>query len=374
MKWNWQQKNWPQFQYEEAKLSDYEMIFREKAAMVLGSIKHLDKEDQETLKIDLISDEALKTSEIEQEFLNRDSLQSSIREHFGLKTDARRVTPSEYGISEMMVDLYKTYQVPLRHQQLFNWHLMLTNGRRDLTDMGRYRTHTDAMQITSGRLDRPKVYFEAPPSSIVKKEMNQFIDWFNLTAKGAKREIGALIRSGIAHLYFESIHPFEDGNGRIGRAISEKALSQSLDRPTLIAISHTIQRSKKNYYDALHQNSLRLEITDWLQYFCEIVLQAQDYTQSMIDFLIKKGKFYHRFQDKLNDRQEKVIQRIFREGIDGFKGGLSAENYIRINRTSRQTASRDLTKLVELGALIKRGEGKGTRYYLNIDHESTGGV
>ena len=117
-------------------------------------------------------------------------------------------------------------------------------------------------------------------------------------------------------------------------------------------------------------NSVRLEITDWLKYFCEMVLQAQDYTQSMIDFLIEKGKFYRRFDANLNERQKKVVARIFREGIDGFKGGLSAENYISITGTSRQTASRDLAGMVELKAMIKTGERKGTRYYLNITHES----
>jgi Fic family protein len=174
----------------------------------------------------------------------------------------------------------------------------------------------------------------------------------------------------MAHLYFESIHPFEDGNGRIGRAVSEKALSQGLNRPTLIAISYTIESEKKEYYAALQRNSTRLEIDHWLEYFCKMVLKAQDYTQSRIDFLIQKGKFYQRFSNQLNERQQKVVARIFREGVNGFTGGLSAENYMRITGTTASTATRDLQKMVELGAFVRTGERKSTRYYLNIDHPS----
>lgn len=370
MLWNWKYKDWPNFIFETDNLVEYEQQFLHKAGAFHGSLKHINNEDQDTLKVNLISDEAYKTSEIEGEILNRDSLQSSIRKQFGLKTDNRRVPPAEQGISEMMVDLYKTYQTPLNHTQLHVWHKMLTYGRRDLIDIGQYRTHEEPMQVVSGALHNPTVHYEAPPSSVVPKEMENFIAWFNQNDSSKKNRIGALTRAAIAHLYFESIHPFEDGNGRIGRAISEKALSQSLGRPTLIALSSTIESGKKDYYSALQRNSVGLEINDWLEYFCAMVLQAQDYTQSMIDFLIEKGKFYHRFDDLLNERQQKVIERIFREGVNGFKGGLSAENYIRITGTTASTATRDLQKLVEQGALIRTGERKGTRYYLNIDYPS----
>ncbi|MFT7161977.1 MAG: Fic family protein [Bacteroidia bacterium] len=367
MIWNWKQNNWPQFTYDKEKLLNYENQFLEQAGVLYGSMKHIDDQDKDILKVDLISNEAFKTSEIEGEILNRDSLQSSIRKHFGLKTDNRRVPPAEHGIAEMMIDLYATYQSEMNHESLFSWHRMLTNGRRDLIDIGNYRTHEDPMQVVSGALHNPTVHFEAPPSIIVKKEIQQFIKWFNETGQEGELKLPALFRSGIAHIYFESIHPFEDGNGRIGRAISEKALSQNLGRPTLIAISHTIESKKKEYYDALHNGSKDLEITGWLTYFCEMVLQAQSYTQSMIDFLIEKSKFYHRFAKKLNPRQEKAVKRIFQEGIDGFKGGLSAENYIKITGTTRATTTRDLQNLVEQGALFKTGELKSTRYFLNID-------
>ncbi len=366
MEWNWQHKDWPNFTYNAAALSEYESQFLHKAGIMHGSLKHIAEHDKEGLRVQLISEEAYKTSEIEGEILDRDSLQSSIRKHFGLKTDNRKIPAAEQGIAEMLVDLYKTYDAPLDSQRLCLWHEMLTNGRRDLQDMGRYRTHEEPMQIVSGSLHEPEVHFEAPPSKIVPNEMEAFIDWFN----GQGAELPILLRSGIAHIWFESIHPFEDGNGRIGRAISEKALSQGLGRPTLIALAQAIERSRKAYYAALQIGNRGLDIQDWLEYFCQTVLEAQDYTQSMIDFLIEKSKFYERFDGKLNERQGKVVARLFDEGIEGFKGGLSAENYISISGAARATATRDLQGLVELGALTKKGERKYTRYYLNIEHGS----
>lgn len=370
MTWNWQRKEWPKLTFDKEKIEPFEREFLHKTGMLQGSLKHVRNEDQDTLKVSLISDEAFKTSEIEGETLNRESLHSSIGRHFGLKTDSGRVGPSEHGISEMMIDLYKNYATPLDHSQLFTWHEMLMNGRRDLLDIRSYRSHEEPMQIVSNILNKPKVFFEAPPSDRVKSEMDGFIAWYNRTSEKGKNYLQPLMRSGVAHIYFESIHPFKDGNGRIGRAISERALSQSLNRPILLALSTTIEKRRKDYYDALQRNSVNLDITDWLEYFCNLVLTTLAYTQSMIDFLIEKGKFYHRHEAILNERQKRVIDRIFKEGIEGFKGGLSAKNYMTISGATASTATRDLQKLVELGALRKDGELKSTRYYLNINHSA----
>ncbi|MEO1022966.1 MAG: Fic family protein [Bacteroidota bacterium] len=370
MTWNWQHKDWPQFIYSEEDFRDYERVFISGAGVTLGSVRHVARDDYDALKINLISDEAYKTSEIEGEILNRQSLQSSIKKQFGLQTDYRKIPPAEQGIAEMMVDLYRNYAEPLSDQTLCSWHRMLMNGHRDLEYIGDYREHDDPMQIVSGSIDRPKVHFEAPPSKQVKPEIKQFIRWFNTTSFGGRNQLPVLLRSGIAHLYFESIHPFEDGNGRIGRAISEKALSQYFGRPTLIAISSAIQNNRKAYYQALHDVSVSLHISQWLHYFCEMVLEAQARTQSVIDFLVEKGKFYQYYNGQFNERQRKVIKRIFEEGISGFKGGLSAENYLSITGTTRATATRDLQKLVEIGAFKRKGELRYTRYYLNIDHPS----
>ena len=176
----------------------------------------------------------------------------------------------------------------------------------------------------------------------------------------------ALTRAGIAHLHFVSIHPFEDGNGRIARALAEKSMAQTLGQPTLIALAYTIERGRKAYYAALERNNQESNITDWLTYFAETVLDAQRNTMRRVDFYIAKAKLYERLRGKLNLRQDKLIARMFREGIDGFKGGLSAENYISITQASRATATRDLQDLVAMEALTKTGELRHTRYHLNI--------
>lgn len=365
MNWIWKNEDWPHYRFDKGALASYESTFLHKAGMLYGAMKHIGDDDKRALTILLISEEALKTSQIEGEILDRKSVQSSIQRHFGLKPSRKNIAPAEHGISEMMVDLYETYKAPLDHETLFRWHSMLTEGRRDLLDIGRYRTSDEPMQIVSNRLHEPQVHYEAPPSKTLKREMSTFLKWFN--ASEQKEFPGALARSGIAHLYFESIHPFEDGNGRIGRAISEKSLSQNLGRPTLIALAQTIESNKKSYYSALQRNSRgEMNVTDWLLYFSQIILDAQDRTQKMVDFLIAKTKFYDRFSKKFNERQEKVIARMFKEGIDGFKGGLSAENYISITSAARATVTRDLQDLVEMGALTRSGERRYTRYVLNI--------
>jgi len=256
--------------------------------LLFGAFKHLGEDDKRQLTVELISNEALKTSEIEGEYLNRDSLQSSIRRQFGLMSDNRKISPAEQGIAELMVSLYRGFAVPLSHTVLFEWHQMLANGRRDLHDIGRYRTHPEPMQIVFGAVYAPKVHFEAPPSSEMRAEMKRYIAWFNDTAPEGKNPLPALLRAGMAHLYFVSLHPFEDGNGRIGRALAEKSLAQRLGQPTLIALATTLERHKKAYYEALERANRHHEITGWLIYFADRVLTAQAYTQSWIEFLIKK--------------------------------------------------------------------------------------
>jgi Fic family protein len=222
------------------------------------------------------------------------------------------------------------------------------------------------MQVVSGPIHKRKVHFEAPPSSHVPDAMKQFVKWFNDTAPGGKTPLSPLTRAGIAHLYFVCIHPFEDGNGRIGRALAEKSLAQNFGQPSLVALAYTIERKRNDYYASLERNNKETEITDWLKYFANTILEAQNNTIRRVDFYVVKAKFYEKHRGALNERQEKVIARIFREGIDGFKGGLSAENYISITGTSRATATRDLQSLIEKGALTKTGELRHTRYHLNL--------
>lgn len=362
MIWNWQHKDWSNFKYDQKNISDLEKRFINNSGVLLGAAKYLSKSDKDNLVVMLASDEALNSSEIEGEYLNRDSLQSSIKRYFNIAKDNRKASPAENGISELLADMYYSYDQPLSHDCLFRWHEMLMNGRKDLDAIGKYRTHLEPMQVVLGKYHEPIVHFEAPPSDIVPKEMDRFIEWYN----NITYSITPLTKAAIAHLYFESIHPFEDGNGRIGRVITIKMLCQNIGQPILIALSHVINQEKKLYYNALENNNKSLEITDWILYFVETIIKAQDYTLHNIEFLINKTKFYDKFKDTLNTRQEKVVKRIFEEGVEGFKGGLSAKNYLNITKTSKATATRDLQELVEMQAFIKTGELKSTRYYINL--------
>jgi Fic family protein len=359
--WIWQQPQWPSFKYDPKALVALEQQFLQNAGFLLGAFKHISAADQDQLKIDLVSEEAVETSAIEGEFLDRASVQSSLCRDFGIINDNKRVPPSEQGISYMMVDLYKNFAKPLSHELLFDWHLNLMNARGDLTFVGCYRQDSHPMQVVSGTPNKLKIHYEAPPSQQVMQEMERYVHWFNHAT-----QMPALTKAGIAHLYFEMVHPFEDGNGRIGRAIAEKSISQSLKQPLLLAVSRAIQKNKKLYYSNLAASNNNLEITDWLVYFASLLISAQEYTRSYIEFLIAKTKLYDRVKDQLNPRQDKVIKRMFKEGVDGFKGGLSAENYITITDTSRATATRDLQDLLAKQVLFSTGELKSTRYFLAI--------
>jgi Fic family protein len=366
MTWNWQQKTWPEFEWDAVTLQAMENHFLHQSGIFLGAFSHFSEVEREELTVEIISNEAMQSARIEGEMLNRDSLQLSIRRNFGLSTDARRVPPAEKGMANLMTDLYRNYAAPLNHESLFDWHEKLMLGRRDLHDVGCYRTGEEPMQVVSGSIHNPKIHFEAPPATMLAQEMDTFIRWFNDSAPDGSIPLPLLTRAGITHLYFVSIHPFEDGNGRIARALAEKALSQGLKQPVLLALSQVIESGKKTYYEQLERNNRHNWITSWLNYFAETAIAANARSQSLIEFLLAKTRLYDRLHGKLNERQQKVFARMFREGPDGFKGGLSAENYIRIADTSRATATRDLQKLLEIGALTRTGERKSTRYWLNL--------
>ena len=366
MTWNWQQPNWPEFTWEKSRLAAAEQRFLLGGGVLVGMVKHLRDEDRDQLTVEAMSTEAVTTSEIEGEILDRSSVQSSIRRQLGLAADNRRVGPAEQGIAEMMVDLYRSFATPLSDEMLFRWHSMLVRGRRDLTDIGRYRSGEEPMQVVSGAMPAPKVHFEATPSSRVPSEMARFVTWFERTGPGAKELMSALTRAGIAHLYFESIHPFEDGNGRIGRAIAEKSLAQSLGQPTITALAATILARRNSYYGALEAANRQNEISDWLAWFAGIAIEGQENTAALVEFLIDKAKLLDRLKGQLNARQEKALLRMLREGSREFQGGLSAGNYATITGASPATATRDLVDLVQKGALIRSGERKHARYQVGV--------
>jgi Fic family protein len=263
----------------------------------------------------------------------------------------------------LLCDVYDTFQLPLTHEQLWKWHAMLFKGQFQLEDLGRYRTHLDPMQIVSRRYGHLRVFFEAPPSVQISQEMKLFVEWFNST----KAPSSILGRAAVAHVYFESIHPFEDGNGRIGRVLIEKSLSQAIGRPTLIAVSKVLEERRKDYYVALERCNRTLEIDHWVEFFADSVLQAAEESMRLLTFLIEKTKMFTALSGVINPRQEQALLRMFEAGPKGFIGGLSAEKYISITKASRATATRDLVELVKIGALVKTGELRHTRYWLNLN-------
>ncbi len=366
MTWNWQQPDWPIFTWDRARLETAEQQFLIGGGVLVGTVRHLGSEEQDELAIEAMSSEALTTSEIEGEILDRASVQSSIRKQMGLETDRRRVGPAEQGIAEMMVDLYRSFGDPLSEDMLFRWHRMVMAGGRELKDVGRYRTGAEPMQVVSRAMYESKVHFEAPPSSEVGAEMWRFIDWFRRTGPRGDEPLPALTRAGIAHLYFECIHPFEDGNGRVGRAVAEKSVAESLGRPTLMALAAAILAQRKSYYEALEAANKHNEITIWLAWFAGVVIEAQHRTIALVEFLIDKAKLLDRLKDHLNERQEKALLRMLREGPEGFKGGLSAGKYCAVTGASPATATRDLVDLVAKGALVRAGERKHARYHLGV--------
>lgn len=321
MQWNWQLPDWPNFSYDIENMAALEQRFLQSSGEVIGAVRHFSDDDSNQLRIELLSDEAIKTSEIEGEFLDRASVLSSLRRQFGLNTDNRPVRPQERGIAEMMADVYKNWSGPLQHEDLFRWHSMLMAGNRYIETIGAYRRHNDAMQIVSGRLDKPIIHFEAPPSTQVAAEMALFIDWFKRSGPSGSTPLSALTRAAIGHLYFESIHPFEDGNGRIGRALAEKSLAQNIGQPTLISLAFTIERDRKAYYCELKRHQRKLDITGWIVYFSQTILDAQQATIDRIAFFIQKAKFYDRFRDRFNERQEKSSPVFFERVLLVLKAG-----------------------------------------------------
>ena len=359
--WVWQNKDWPHFNYKSIN-PEKEMRFIKHSGFIAGSLLYLNEPESKQFYLEILCNEALKTSEIEGELLDRNSVQSSLLRHFSLKKDQKKDSPYESNIAEMMYFLYESYQKKLSHRYLLELHHILMKNRRAIR-AGSYRTHHEPMQIVSGAMGREQIHYEAPPSKAIKEEMTVFIDWFNKTAPTGKTPLSCLTRASIAHLYFEMIHPFEDGNGRIGRALVKKIISQHIGSPTMLSLSHILFSNQKSYYQQLAAYNHHLTITGWIDYFSDMIFQAQDYSLKLSKLVIEKTKLFTKYS--LNPRQEKVLKRLFKEGLEGFKGGLSAENYIKISKTSRATATRDLQELCTLGILKRIGEKKHTRYYLS---------
>ena len=381
-KWNWQQPDWPAFSYDFAALENLEREFVYQAGVYLGISKSLRKDDLDGLRIELLSNEAAETSAIEGEILRLESIQLSLKREFGLVGRYTRflgLDPgnSETGIARLMIQLHEDFQTLLTKEELFRWHEFLMAGNPHLDTIGAYRTHADDMIIATLRNSGPdRVHFVAPSSTDVPGEMEQFINWFNKTSPAGDTPLPPLTRAGIAHLYFISIHPFEDGNGRIGRALAEKAIYQNLGVSLPLSLSTIINQKRNLYYDQIANHNRTNEITGWLRYFAETAIAAKLLSLQRTELVVNKYKFFRAYRDLLNHRQKKLIAKLcdniskkrFQQGITEYTGSFKAPYYMGLTKISSSTATRDLNDLVDKGVLIRSGERKGSQYRFPLDH------
>jgi Fic family protein len=367
MMYNWQFSQWPDFIYGVQEIQPLILAFAQETGEVSGIIQGLSDELKHETLLQLVLSEAVKTSEIEGEYISREDVMSSIRNNLGLNEMPVDVKDKRAGgAAQLMLEVRKSFDRPLSSEMLQTWHSMLMDGTKNVSP-GEWRKDLSPMQIVSGAYGREIVHFEAPPSTEVPKEMELFVQWYNKASFPLKGEVAeAVLKSAVAHLYFESIHPFEDGNGRIGRAIAEKALSQSLGRPVMLSLSKAIEKNKADYYAALKEAQRSLEITAWINYFAGVILDAQRDARRMVQFTLKKAHFFDRHKNQLNERQLKAVNKMLEKGTEGFEGGMTAQKYIRITRTSKATATRDLQQLQEIGVFIQEGAGRSVRYQLNL--------
>ena len=368
MRWIWQQSDWPKFRYDKRMLEDRDIAFRINSERLTGRFEALPMAYQEDATIDLMLSEAIKTGAIEGEELDRASVRSSLLSLITSDTLPETYDLKAMGAASLLVDVRKNWQAFLTHELLGKWQSMAVPEQRYTSIVrGAYRNDPSPMQIVSGPYGRERVHYEAPPAARVPDEMAMLLDWYNQSNPfNGDQKIPGIARAGIAHLWFEVIHPFDDGNGRVGRAIADHALSQYLGYPTTACLATAIEADKKSYYLQLEKASRgSLDINAWLDYFSNTVNQAQEIAREEVDFVLEKTRFYEVYGDQLNDRQARMVSRIFAEGRTGFEGGITTRKYEAITRCSNRTASRDLSDLVAKGVIIPLpGGGRTTRYAL----------
>jgi len=362
--WIWQHHTWPAFSYDAGVLlADIGAVSR--LAGRLDTISRtLNNEEQMGVQEQVLADDAMETSAIEGEVLRRSSVRASIRRRLGLSEISAEWDAQADGLVSMLFDARNEPHQPLTEERLYSWHASLfPSGYSGLTkiQVGQYRGEEE-MQIVSGPLGRETVHYIAPPKKILSKEMEQFLDWVN-----SSNEQDPLIKAGITHLWFIMIHPFDDGNGRIGRAIIDRQLTGSYPAVMQLAsFSKQISLDRKGYYRVLETAGKNdLDITAWLQWFLQTLKAAINESEWLIEKVVLKAAFWQYHKDTaLNARQHKVINRLLDAG-ERFEGGMTTRKYAGMTKCSKVTASRDLSDLVENNILRKSiGGGRSTSYEL----------
>lgn len=367
MEYFWQHKEFPDFQFNIEDFMEQIQEFAIQLGEANGLYQNVSDEDKIEVQLQITLSEALKTSEIEGEYFSREDIMSSLQKQLGVNDfHIPSKDKKAQAISELMLQVRKDYQIPLSLTMLKEWHATLMKYDKGVTE-GEWRSSTESMQIVSGRYGAIEVHYEAPPAKEIPQLMQQFELWYqNFPFQNIGVVGRAMLRSALVHLYFETLHPFEDGNGRIGRALSEKVLAETLEKPVLISISKSIEAKKQEYYEKLKETQRSQNVTKWLQFFFKVLIEAQTEIKETVLYVVQKAKFFDKFKSKLNERQQKVLHKMVEKGKDGFVGGMTAKKYISITKTSKATATRDLQDLVKIGALINEGAGRSVRYELNI--------
>jgi len=363
--WIHKHKDWPKFTWDAETISSKLANLRYAQGRLLGRMEILGFEIKRETSLRTLTNDIVKSSAIEGETLNSEEVRSSIARRLGM--DIAGLIPSSRnieGIVEMMLDATQEFLTPLTKDRLFNWHAALfPTGRRGMNriKVGEWRTlDVEPMQVVSGPIGREKIHFEAPRSNRLEKEMQKFLDWFN-----NNHDIDAVLKAGTAHLWFVTIHPFEDGNGRIARAIGDMALARADVTPSrLYSLSSQIEIERKYYYEYLEkQQRSKPDITEWLEWFLGCLGRAIASSENSLSNVIFKAQLWNKINLKpVNERQRLIINRMLE---DDFKGYINTSKYAKITKCSNDTALRDIQHLRDRGILIQNmGGGRSTSYRL----------
>ncbi|WP_422412765.1 MULTISPECIES: Fic family protein [unclassified Endozoicomonas] len=367
--WIWQNKDWPQFCWQEEAVLPLLREVRFSLGVLLGKASTTQSDKAEASALDTLLENIITSSAIEGERLNAQSVRSSLAKRLNLKgTDDTAYPTSERteGLAEMMLDAITNLDDPLSLDRLFQWHRWLfpnTEFTFHKVQAGQLRGD-EPMQVVSGRIDRPTVHFEAPPRSVLVSELERFFDWFNQSRNDPKCD--PLLRAAISHFWFVTLHPFDDGNGRLTRAITDLALAQAdAQSIRLYAMSSAILDNRKAYYQILEQSQRgKVDITHWLLWFLQMLDETIKASLRKIDRTLHKTRFWRAFHDTgLSDEQIKVLNRLLDGGEKGFESGISASQYQKVAKVSKATATRHLSYLLNKGCIEKLpGGGRSTRY------------
>jgi Fic family protein len=365
-------KSWPHFKWDAAKIVGKLAAVRNRQGRLTGRMEEFGFKLRTEATLEALTEEVTKSSEIEGEVLSRDQVRSSLARRLGV--DIGALTPAERnveGIVEMTLDATGKYSSSLTSERLFGWHAALfPNGRSGTNKItvGAWRTEKSGpMQVVSGPIGREKVHYEAPKAASLVDEMKAFIGWFNDT-----QDLDAVLKAAIAHLWFVTIHPFEDGNGRIARAIADMALARSENSSQrLYSMSAQIQQERNVYYDILEATQKGdLDITEWLEWFLDCLDRTFDRADIILASVLRKARFWKKHSNqKFNDRQRAMIERLF----EGFEGKLTSSKWAQLTKSSQDSALRDIDDLVTKGILAKDAAGgRSTSYSLIVAEVENG--